>query len=111
VNIKLRIPTIQLTDHMKLMKKENQNLDASVLLRRENKITLRGREREGLGRERGGEGKRGQEQGQVWEEMGRCIEGQVIEQWCVAVGDGEFGVATRKSQMPGKQEVSRTQLG
>jgi hypothetical protein len=27
------------------------------------------------------------------------------------MGDGELGVATRKSQMPRKHEASRTQLG
>ena len=32
----------------------------------------------------------------------RCTEGQEIEQRCAAIGDGELGVATRKSQMPGK---------
>ena len=32
------IPTIQLTDHMKLKKKEDQSMDASVLLRRGNKL-------------------------------------------------------------------------
>ena len=58
---KLRISTIQLTDHMKLKNKENQNVDASVLLRRENKIITGGRGWEGLERKRGGErGKRGQ---------------------------------------------------
>jgi hypothetical protein len=31
---KLRIPKIQFKDHMKLKKKKDQNLDASVLLRR-----------------------------------------------------------------------------
>jgi hypothetical protein len=31
---KLGIPKIQFTNHMKLKKKENQSLDASVLLRR-----------------------------------------------------------------------------
>ena len=40
---KLRISTIQLTNHMKLKNKENQNVDASVLLRRENKIITGGR--------------------------------------------------------------------
>jgi hypothetical protein len=28
---------------------------------------------------------------------------------CVEVGDGESAVATRNSQMPGKQEVPKTQ--
>jgi hypothetical protein len=43
--------------------------------------------------------------------LGRSTEGQEFEQRCVAVGDGELGVATRKTQMPGKQEVPRTQQG
>jgi hypothetical protein len=41
----------------------------------------------------------------------RCTEGQEIEQRCVAMGDGELGEATRKSQMPGKQETPRTPQG
>jgi hypothetical protein len=41
----------------------------------------------------------------------RCTEGQEIEQRCVEMGDGELGVATRKSQMPGQQESPRTPLG
>jgi hypothetical protein len=41
----------------------------------------------------------------------RCTEGQEIEQRCVAMGNGELGVATRKSQMPGKQEPPRTPWG
>ena len=48
----LRIPTIQLTDHMKLNKKEGQSVDASIPLRRRNRIIMRGRGREGPGRER-----------------------------------------------------------
>ena len=39
---KLRIPKIQFIDHMKLKKKEDQSVDASFLLRRENKILKRG---------------------------------------------------------------------
>jgi hypothetical protein len=38
-------------------------------------------------------------------------QGQEFEERCVAMGDGELGVATRKSQMPGKQEVPRTPQG
>ena len=45
---------IQLTDHFKFKKKEDQSVDASVLLRRGNKIITGGQE--GLGRKRG-EGK------------------------------------------------------
>jgi hypothetical protein len=37
ISPKLGIPTIQFTDHMKL-KKEDQSMDASALLRRGNKI-------------------------------------------------------------------------
>jgi hypothetical protein len=37
--LKLPIPKIQFTDHMKLKKKEVQSVDSSVLLRRGNKIS------------------------------------------------------------------------
>ena len=39
---KLRISKIQLTEHMKLKKKEDQSVDTSVFLRRENKISMEG---------------------------------------------------------------------
>ena len=35
---KHRLPNIQFTDHMKVKKKEDQSMDASVLLRKGNKI-------------------------------------------------------------------------
>jgi hypothetical protein len=41
----------------------------------------------------------------------RFTEGQEIEQRYVVEGDGELGVDTRKSEMPGKQKVPRTQQG
>jgi hypothetical protein len=41
----------------------------------------------------------------------RCTEDQEIEQRCVAVGGGELGVATTKSQMPGNQETPKIQWG
>jgi hypothetical protein len=44
-------------------------------------------------------------------ENGRSIEGQKIESRCVAVGEDKWGIATRKSQMPGTQEISRTHQG
>jgi hypothetical protein len=44
---------------MKPKKKEDPNEDASVLLRRLNKIIMGSRRRKERGRERGGEGKRG----------------------------------------------------
>jgi hypothetical protein len=77
----------------------------SVLLRRGNKIIMGGRGREEPGRKKVKGG-----QNQVWEEMGRSTEPQEIKWRCIAVGDGELEVATRKSQMPGKQETPRTQL-
>jgi hypothetical protein len=40
---KLGIPMIQITSHMKLEKKEDQRMDASVLFRRGNKIITGGR--------------------------------------------------------------------
>jgi hypothetical protein len=48
------IPKIQLRDHMKLKKKEDQRVDASVLLRRWNTIVNEIRGWEGLGRKRRG---------------------------------------------------------
>jgi hypothetical protein len=49
----------QLTDHRKLKKKEDQSVNASILLRRWNKIIMEGRVRKGTRRERGGRGERG----------------------------------------------------
>ena len=43
-----------------------------------------------------------------WE---RNTEGQEFERRRVEVGEGELGVAIRKSQIPGAQEVPRTQQG
>jgi hypothetical protein len=45
---------VQLTDHMKPNKKEDQSEDASILLRRVSKIIMGGRGREGRERERRG---------------------------------------------------------
>jgi hypothetical protein len=59
----------------------------------------------------------GRKKGEGWENRGRirhgvrrkrCTEDQEIEQRCVAMGDGELGIAPRNSQMPGKQEPLRT---
>jgi hypothetical protein len=44
----LAIPKIQFTDHMKLKKKEDQNVDASGLLRRRNKIFTGGNAQTGV---------------------------------------------------------------
>ena len=75
---------IQLTDHMKLKRKEDQRVDASVLLRRGNKIIKGSRGWEGLGRKRrGGGGREGKNQ--VWEEMEEVSECLEIEQRCVVI--------------------------
>ena len=66
------IPMIQLTDHMKLKRKEDQRVDASVLLRRGNKIIKGSRGWEGLGRKRRG-GKKGKNH--IWEEMEEMYRG------------------------------------
>jgi hypothetical protein len=61
---------------MKLKKKKDQSVDGSVLLGRGDKIIRTGRWREGLVTERGGEGgTRG-----CGRRLGRCTEGQEIEQ-------------------------------
>jgi hypothetical protein len=55
-------------DHMKLRRKEDQRVNASILLRRGNKIIKESRGWEGLGwKGRGGGKKEGKNQ--VWEEM------------------------------------------
>ena len=51
------IPMVQLMDHMKLKRKEDQRVDVPAL-RRGNKIVKGSREWEGLGRKRRGEGKK-----------------------------------------------------
>ena len=65
---------IQLMDHMKLKRKEDQRVDAPVLLRRGNKIIKGSRGWEGLGRKRGVEGEK-EGQNQVWEEMEEMYRG------------------------------------
>jgi hypothetical protein len=76
------IPTLQLTDHMKLKRKENQRVDTLVLLRRGSKIIKGNRGWEKLGRKRrGGGGKEGQNH--VWEKMKEMYRGSGIEQRCI----------------------------
>jgi hypothetical protein len=59
-----------------------------------------------LGGSEEGEGERGRiKYGRRWR---RCTEGQEIEQRCVAMGNGELGITTRKSPMPGQQELPRS---
>ena len=67
------IPKIQLTDHMKLKRKEDHRVDASVLLRRGNNIIKGSRDWEGLERKRGG----------VW------------VKWCGPMSSGDLGCLAR----------------
>ena len=62
---------------MKLKKKEDQSVDASVLLRSGNKIITGSGGWEGLERKREGGGERWQDQ--VGDDMGVCKEGQEFE--------------------------------
>jgi hypothetical protein len=107
---KLRIPMIQLKNHMKFNKKEDQSVGASNLLRRGNKIIMAGRGRGDLGGRGKGRGrKKGQDQ--VWDETGETSRGTGE---CVEISSsGSWGTwrTTRKSQMPGIQIVPRTQWG
>jgi hypothetical protein len=63
------------------------------------------------------EGKRlwGEKEGQnqVWEKMEEMeiFRGSGNSERCVAMGDGELGVATRKYEKPGKQEFPRILRG
>ena len=64
----------QLTHHMKLKRKEDQRVDASVLLRRWNTIVNEIRGWEGLGRKRRG-GREKEVKNQVWKEMEEMYRG------------------------------------
>jgi hypothetical protein len=69
---KLGITKIQFTDDMKLRKKEKQNVDASVLLRRGNKIQKIEGSRDLGGSEEGEGGKRGKiKYGMRWDDIQR----------------------------------------
>jgi hypothetical protein len=70
---KLRIPAVQLIDHIKHNKKEFQTVDASILLRRGNKIVTGGRGRNAGEREEVEEKRWGQDQ--VWEKTGKKSRG------------------------------------
>jgi hypothetical protein len=61
LNTQKSVPTMQLTDHKKLKRKTN--VDASVLLRRGNKIIKGSRGWEGLWRKRREGGEKGAESG------------------------------------------------
>jgi hypothetical protein len=80
--------------------------------RRGNKIINGGRGRERPWKEKGRRGKRETGSGSGREKR-ELLRDRTLnqEKKNTAVGNGELGVATRKSQMPGKQEVPRNQQG
>jgi len=93
---------------MKLKNKEDQNVGASVLLKRGNQIVKGGRGWEGHGRRGKGERKRGSDMGGDRDDIQRARNlNKCAHQW----GNGELVVSTRKFQMPGKQEEPRTSQG
>ena len=81
-------------------------MDASVLLRRKIIKGSKGREGQGWG---GGERNGVKGVSAVGGDRGE-VQSQKIEWRCVALQGVELTVATRKSQMPGKQEFPRTQV-
>jgi hypothetical protein len=82
---------IQLTDHMKIKKQEDQSMDTSVLLIRGNKIITGGKAWMGPGRKRGGKEEKRRARTKCVRRQGRCTEGQKIEQSCVAIWMGNWG--------------------
>jgi len=93
---------MQITDHMKprTKKRSHQSVDATVLFRRGKRIISVSR----------GRGKAGGKKGQFkYGRDGHKYEGKGFETRCLAVGEWELMVATRRYQIPGKQEVPSTQ--
>ena len=90
-------------------RRPQQSVDGTVLVGREKKIISGSKGREGSQREKKGT-KRGDlfRYGRRW---GKSTECQEFERRRVAMGEGEVGVSTRKSQMPRTQEIPRTQHG
>jgi hypothetical protein len=92
---------------MKLKKKEDQIVDASILFGSGNKVLMRGRGWEGHGKKRAGGWQKGGDR-ILYGGDRNDIQFQLFEQRCVAAGDVELGVTISKSQMPGKQDAPRT---
>jgi hypothetical protein len=94
---------------MKLKKKEDKNVDASSFLERGSNYSQDVEGGRDLGGKKEDEGKRGAESGMQGGDRDNIQKSN--RGMCVAMGYGELGVATIKPQMPGKQEVPRTQWG
>jgi hypothetical protein len=74
VDISPKVQHTHYTTHKKLNKNEGQSVDASIPLRRGNKIIMGGRGREGPGDRKEGKGKDGAKK-KVWEETGEKLRG------------------------------------
>jgi hypothetical protein len=91
---------------MKLNRKENQRVIAAVLHRRGNKQSREEEGRRCLGGIGEDRGKREAESGMGGD--GGDVQGQKIEHRCVAMRDGELGVATRKSRYQESKSLPET---
>jgi hypothetical protein len=78
-------------------------VNTTVLPRKKRIISEVEKERD-LGERKEGEGKR-----ESASDNGGVTEDEYFERRCLAVGEEELRVVTRNFQMPGTQEVSRTQ--
>jgi hypothetical protein len=94
---------IQLTDHMKIKKKEGQSVDTSVLLRRGTKIIIVGRKWKRLGRKNGGRGERGAGSGVVGD---RSDVQRVKTEECIK---GEWGTGVSYQKLPGARKARGSQ--
>ena len=113
--VRQKAQIIHVTTYRPYDSQDDQSVDASVLLCRRIKYSCdtegstdlgRIKEEEGKG-EGKGKGKGGQNK--VWEEKMWYRDVQKIEQRYVAMGYGEFWVATRKSQTTGKGDIHTSQ--
>jgi hypothetical protein len=102
---RLRIPTIKLTDHMKLNKKEGQSVESLIPVRRENKIITGGRGRDLGGKVEGkGKGSVIMYVGGERREFQRARRMNRNIQQCGMGSEGNYW----KVQTPGLQEATRT---
>jgi len=95
---------------MKLKRKEDQRVDASVLLRRRNKIIKGSRGWEGLGRREEKERKRGAGSS-MGGDGGDGQRVRKLKQRCVAMGDGETRGSNQKVTGARKTRASRDTMG
>ena len=105
---KCKIPRIQPTYCKKFNNKEGPSEDASIPLRRGNKIITGGRGRVGPGSEMGVEEEKGMVVRNGGQQQERSPEGQENEWTCAASG---VGGTSSQFQRPGRWETLRSQWG